>query len=167
MAKTALEGNEVNTIGNLPQVGSVAPDFSLIKQDLSEVSLASYRGQKVILNIYVSVDTGICALSTVRFNKEVTGLENTHVICISKDLPFAFQRYCEAEKIGNLDTLSAYNDQNFGKDYGIEIVDGPLKGLFARAIVVIDEQGKVIHTELVPEITAEPDYDKALAAVRG
>ena len=165
MAKTALQGNEVNTIGNLPELGNMAPDFLLVKQDLKEVSLASYHGQKVILNIYPSIDTGICAMSTVRFNKEAANLNNTRIVCVAKDLPFAFQRYCAAEGIDNLDTLSSFRDQNFGKDYGVEMIDGPLKGLNARAIVIIDEDGKVIYTEMVPEITTEPDYDKALAAL--
>lgn len=165
MAKTALKGNEVNTVGNLPEVGSMAPDFLLVKQDLHEVSLASYHGQKVILNIYPSVDTGICAMSTVRFNKEASSLQNTRIVCVSKDLPFAFQRYCAAEGIDNLDTLSTYRDQEFGNDYGVEMVDGPLKGLCARAIVIVDEDGMVIYTELVPEITTEPDYEKALAVL--
>ncbi|MEM6829558.1 MAG: thiol peroxidase [Bacteroidota bacterium] len=165
MAKTALKSNEVNTIGDLPEVGIVAPDFLLVGVDLREVSLANYDGQKVILNIYPSIDTGICALSTVRFNKEAANLENTKIVCVSKDLPFAFERYCAAEGIENLDTLSAFRDEDFGKDYGVDMVDGPLKGLTARAIVIIDEEGKVVYTELVPEITTEPNYEKALAAL--
>lgn len=166
MAKTALKGNEVNTVAELPVVGSDAPDFLLVKPDLSEASLASYHGQKVILNIYPSVDTGICAMSTVKFNQEASKLENTRIVCVSKDLPFAFQRYCAAEGIENLDTLSSYRDQAFGKDYGVEMVDGPLKGLNARAIVVVDENGKVVYTEMVPEITTEPDYEAALASLK-
>lgn len=165
MAKTALKGNEVNTIGNLPEVGSQAPDFLLVRSDLKEATLASYHGQRVILNIYPSVDTGICAMSTVKFNKEASNLENTRIVCVSKDLPFAFQRYCAAEGIDSLDTLSAYRDQNFGKDYGVEMIDGPLKGLNARAIVIVNEEGQVIYTEMVPEITTEPNYEKALAAI--
>lgn len=165
MAKTALKGNEVNTIGDLPQVGTMAPDFKLVKSDLSEVSLSDYRGQKVILNIYPSVDTGTCAMSTVRFNKEASGLENTKIVCISNDLPFAFGRYCAAEGIDNLDTLSNFRDDSFGTVYGVKIVDGPLKGLCARAIVVVDEEGKVSHAELVSEIVDEPNYEAALKAV--
>lgn len=165
MAKTALKGNEVNTVGDLPAVGSIAPDFKLVKSDLSEVSLSDYKGQKVILNIYPSVDTGTCALSTVRFNKEAAGLDNTKIVCISRDLPFAFGRYCVAEGIDNLDTLSNFRDQAFGNDYGVEMADGPLKGLCARAIVVVDEDGKVTHSQLVPEIVDEPNYDAALSAL--
>ncbi len=165
MAKTALKGNEVNTIGDLPSVGSEAPDFKLVKSDLSEASLSDYRGKKVILNIYPSVDTGTCAMSTVRFNKEASNLENTKIVCISNDLPFAFGRYCAAEGIDNLDTLSNFRDRSFGSDYGVEMVDGPLKGLCARAIVVVDEEGKVTHAQLVPEIVYEPNYEAALAAV--
>ncbi|MEQ9402452.1 MAG: thiol peroxidase [Cyclobacteriaceae bacterium] len=166
MAKTALKGNEVNTIGELPAVGSTAPDFKLVKADLSEATLASYHGQKVILNIYPSVDTGICAMSTIRFNKEAAKLENTRIVCVSRDLPFAFSRYCTAEGIDSLDTLSSFRDGGaFGKAYGVEMTDGPLKGLNARAIVVIDEEGKVIHTEMVPEITTEPDYEATLSAL--
>ncbi len=165
MAKTALKGNEVNTIGNLPEVGSQAPDFLLVRSDLKEATLASYHGQRVILNIYPSVDTGICAMSTIKFNEEASNLENTRIVCVSKDLPFAFQRYCASEGIDSLDTLSAYRDQNFGKDYGVEMVDGPLKGLNARAIVIVNEEGQVIYTEMVPEITTEPNYEKALAAI--
>lgn len=165
MAKTALQSNEINTVGELPAVGSSAPDFLLVNPELKEVSLASYHGQKVIFNIYPSVDTGICAMSTVRFNKEAGNLQNTRIVCVSNDLPFAFQRYCAAEGIENLDTLSTFRDQDFGKEYGVEMVDGPLKGLTARAIVIVDEEGKVAYTELVPEITTEPDYEKALAAL--
>lgn len=166
MATTSLKGNEINTIGNLPEVGSQAPDFLLVKPDLSEVSLAHYHGNKVILNIYPSVDTGTCAMSTVKFNQEASKLSGTRIICISKDLPFAFKRYCEAEGIDSLDTLSAFRSEEFGVDYGVAMVDGPLEGLMARSIVVIDEEGKVIYTELVPEITSEPNYEKAIAAVQ-
>lgn len=166
MAKTALKGNEVNTVGDLPAIGSTAPDFKLVKADLSEATLASYHGQKVILNIYPSIDTGICAMSTVRFNKEAIKLGNTRIVCVSKDLPFAFGRYCAAEGIDSLDTLSSFRDGgSFGQEYGVEMVDGPLKGLNARAIVVLDEDGKVLYTEMVPEITTEPDYEKALGAL--
>ncbi|MEP5614374.1 MAG: thiol peroxidase [Cyclobacteriaceae bacterium] len=166
MAKTALKGNEVNTSGNLPEVGSQAPDFNLVNKDLSPLSLSDLKGSKVILNIYPSVDTGTCAMSTVRFNKEASNLSNTKIVCVSMDLPFAFGRYCEAEGIDNLVTASNFRDKgSFGKSYGVEIVDGPLTGLNARAVVVLDEGGKVTHTELVSEIVNEPDYDKALAAI--
>lgn len=166
MAKITLGGNETNTIGNLPAVGSDAPDFLLVKRDMSEVSLASYHGQKVILNIYPSIDTGVCAMSTSKFNKEASQLENTRIVCISRDLPFALNRYCEAEGISNLDNLTNFRDNGaFGKDYGVEIVDGAFKGLNARAVVVVDENGKVTYTELVPEVGQEPNYEKALASL--
>ncbi len=166
MAKTALGGTEVNTVGDLPAIGSDAPDFLLTKPDMSDVSLANYHGQKVVLNIYPSIDTGICAASTKRFNEEASNLQNTRIICVSRDLPFAFARYCEAEGISNLDTLSCYRDGGaFGKAYGVELADGAFKGLNARAIVVINEEGKVTHTELVPEIGTEPNYEAALNAL--
>ena len=166
MAKITLGGNETNTIGDLPAVGSDAPDFLLVKRDMSEVSLASYHGQQVILNIYPSIDTGVCAASTKRFNEEASKLGNTRIVCVSKDLPFALNRYCEAEGIDNLDNATNFRDGGaFGKEYGVEIADGAFKGLNARAIVVIDENGKVKHTELVPEIGHEPNYESALAAL--
>lgn len=165
MAKTAFKGAEVNTSGDLPKIGEEAPDFLLVSPELKEVSLAHYHGQKVILNIYPSVDTGICAMSTVKFNQEAAKLENTRIVCVSKDLPFAFQRYCAAEGIENLDTLSFFRNADFAKSYGVELIEGPLKGLSARAVVILDENGKVIYTELVPDITQEPDYSAALSAL--
>lgn len=166
MATIKAGDSEINSIGELPEIGSQAPDFKLVKPDLSEVTLASYHGQKLILNIYPSVDTGTCALSTVRFNQEASKLENTRIACVSKDLPFALGRYCAAEGIGNLDTLSSYRDGgDFGKNYGVELVDGMIKGLNARAIVIIDEEGIVKYTQLVPVISDEPDYEDALAAL--
>ncbi len=166
MAKITLGGNETNTIGNLPEVGSDAPDFNLVGKDMSEKTLASYHGQQVILNIYPSIDTGVCAASTKRFNEEASKLENTRIICISKDLPFALNRYCEAEGIKNLDNLTNFRDGgSFGKEYGVEITDGAFKGLNARAIVVIDENGEVKYTELVPEVGQEPNYENAISAL--
>ena len=166
MAKITLGGTETNTIGNLPEVGSQAPDFQLVSKDMKEITLANYHGQKVIMNIYPSIDTGICAMSTTKFNQEASKLENTRIICVSKDLPFALSRYCEAEGIDNLDNLTNFRDSgDFGKDYGVEIVDGAFKGLNARAVVVVDEDGKVTYTELVPEVGQEPNYEKALAAL--
>lgn len=166
MAKITLGGTETNTIGNLPEIGSEAPDFLLASKEMEEKSLASYHGQKVILNIYPSIDTGICAASTKKFNEEADKLENTRIICVSKDLPFALSRYCEAEGIKNLDNLTNFRDGgDFGKKYGVEIVDGAFKGLNARAIVVIDADGKVKYTELVPEVGQEPNYEKALSAL--
>ena len=166
MAKITLGGNETNTIGNLPEVGSSAPDFTLVSKDMQEKTLASYYGQKVILNIYPRIDTGVCAMSTKKFNQEASKLENTRIVCVSKDLPFALKRYCDAEGIENLDNLTNFRDGgDFGKNYGVEITDGAFKGLNARAVVVIDEEGKVKYTELVPEVGQEPNYDNALAAI--
>ena len=166
MAKITLGGTETNTIGDLPAVGSAAPDFTLVSKDMQEKTLASYHGQKVILNIYPSIDTGVCAMSTKKFNQEASKLQNTRIVCISKDLPFALKRYCDAEGIDNLDNLTNFRDGgSFGKNYGVEIFDGAFKGLNARAIVVVNEQGTVQYTELVPEVGQEPDYDKALAAL--
>ncbi|MBC6401889.1 MAG: thiol peroxidase [Ekhidna sp.] len=166
MAKITLGGDEINTIGELPVAGSDAPDFLLVSKDMKEVTLANYHGQKVILNIYPSIDTGVCAMSTVRFNSEASHLENTRIVCVSGDLPFALTRYCQAEGIENLDNLSNFRDGgNFGKRYGVEIIDGGFKGLNARAVVVIDEEGKVKYTELVPEVGQEPNYEAALSAL--
>ena len=167
MAKITLGGNETNTSGNLPDVGSDAPDFTLVGKDMQEKTLASYHGQQVILNIYPSIDTGVCAASTKRFNEEASKLENTRIVCVSRDLPFALSRYCEAEGIENLDNLTNFRDGgSFGADYGVEITDGAFKGLNARAIVVIDEQGKVKYNELVPEVGQEPNYEGALSALK-
>ena len=167
MAKITLGGTDTNTIGNLPAVGSDAPDFMLVSKDMSEKTLASYHGQKVVLNIYPSIDTGVCAASTKKFNEEADKLENTRIVCVSRDLPFALNRYCEAEGIKNLDNLTNFRDGgDFGNNYGVEITDGAFKGLNARAIVVIDENGKVAYTELVPEVGQEPDYEGALSALK-
>ena len=167
MAKITLGGNDTNTIGDLPAVGRDAPDFTLVSKDMSEKTLASYHGQKVVLNIYPSIDTGVCAASTKKFNEEADQLENTRIVCVSRDLPFALNRYCEAEGIKNLDNLTNFRDGgDFGRNYGVEITDGAFKGLNARAVVVIDEQGKVVYTELVPEVGQEPNYEAALSALQ-
>ncbi|MEP1034289.1 thiol peroxidase [Ekhidna sp.] len=167
MAKITLGGTETNTIGNLPEIGSQAPDFHLVRKDMKDVTLANYHGQKVIMNIYPSIDTGVCAMSTTKFNQEASKLNNTRIICVSKDLPFALNRYCEAEGIDKLDNLTNFRDNgDFGKNYGVEIIEGAFKGLNARAIVVADEDGKVVYTELVPEVGQEPNYEKALAAIQ-
>ena len=165
MAKITLGGKETNTIGNLPEVGSDAPDFLLVSKDMSEKTLASYHGQKVILNIFPSVETGVCSASARRFNEEASKLENTRIVCVSKDLPFALHRFCEAEGIDNLDTVSNFRDGSFAKAYGVLLIDGGFQGLNARSIVVIDEEGKVKHTELVPEIGQEPNYEAALSSL--
>ena len=165
MATTAFQGTPVHTSGNLPSVGSAAPDFKLVKGDLSEVSLSSLRGKKVVLNIFPSVDTGVCAASVRRFNKEASSLPNTVVLCISRDLPFAAGRFCAAEGLTNVVTASEFRDQDFAKAYGVLLTDSVLAGLHARSVVVVDENGVVKHTELVPEITQEPNYEAALKAL--
>lgn len=166
MSQITLGGNPINTSGALPTVGSKAPDFVLTKTDLGDVSLKDFSGKKVILNIFPSLDTDVCAASVRRFNSEANNLANTAVLCVSADLPFAMKRFCGAEGLDNVVSLSAMRSRDFGKDYGISIVDGPLAGVFGRAIVVLDENGNVTYTQLVPEIKEEPDYDKALAAVK-
>jgi len=165
MAQITLQGNAINTIGNLPEVGTKAPDFTLIKNDLSMGSLSDYKGNKVVLNIFPSLDTGTCAASVRRFNQEASNLENTKVLCISKDLPFAQARFCGAEGLENVHNFSDFRTGDFGKAYGVEIIDGPLAGLESRAVVIINEEGVVTYTQQVPEIVDEPDYDKALAAL--
>lgn len=166
MAKITLKGNPINTSGELPKLGNQAPDFKLTNADLGDVSLANFKGKKKILNIVPSLDTGVCAASTKVFNEKVQKLANTVVLVISADLPFAMSRFCAAENTKNVQTLSMMRDRHFAKDYGVLITDGPLSGITARAVVVLDENNKVLYTELVPEITQEPNYDKPLAAVK-
>jgi thioredoxin-dependent peroxiredoxin len=166
MAKIAFKGNEVNTSGILPEVGSVAPDFTVVKTDLSELTLSSLKGQKVVLNIFPSIDTGVCAASTRRFNEAASSLENTTVLCISVDLPFALSRFCGAEGLENVVPASAFRTHDFYNGYGVSIVDSALKGLLSRAVIVVDETGKVAYTEQVEEITNEPNYEAALAALK-
>jgi thioredoxin-dependent peroxiredoxin len=166
MATIKLKGNSTQTKGNLPQVGSQAPDFKLTGSDLSTVSLTKFKGQKVVLNIFPSLDTSVCATSVRKFNQEAASLENVVVLCISKDLPFAHSRFCTTEGIVKVVSLSEFKDLNFSSAYGVAIADGPLEGLMSRAVVTIDPNGKVLYTEQVPEITQEPDYDKALASVK-
>lgn len=156
----------VNTSGQLPTVGSAAPEFALVKNDLSEVSLKDLKGKTVILNIFPSLDTGTCAASVRRFNKEAAALPNTVILAVSADLPFAAGRFCSAEGIDNVVPASVFRNASFAKDYGVLMLDGPLKGLLARSVVVIDANGKVVYTELVPEITNEPNYQPALAATK-
>ncbi len=161
MAKITLKGNPTNTIGNLPKIGENAPNFTLVKTDLSEVSLENYAGKKKVLNIFPSLDTPTCAASVRAFNKEATDLPNTIVLNISADLPFAQARFCGAEGINNAETLSSFRS-TFAKDYGLEIIDGPLAGLCSRVVIVLDENNKVIYTEQVAEIVDEPNYAEAL-----
>lgn len=167
MAKVTLKGNPVNTVGELPKAGSKAPDFTLVKTDLSEVSLNDLKGKKVVLNIFPSVDTSTCASSVRQFNAKAASVDNTVILCVSADLPFAHSRFCGAEGISNVESLSNFRDNgSFGSDYGVTFSDGPLKGLTARAVVVIDENGIVKYTELVPEIVDEPNYTSALESLK-
>lgn len=166
MAKITLKGNAIDTIGELPAIGSAAPNFTLVKTDLAEVTLADYKGKKVVLNIFPSIDTPVCAASVRCFNKVAGETANTVVLCISADLPFAHTRFCETDGLKNVESLSVFRSPAFGKDYGVTITTGPIAGLLSRAIVIIDGDGKVCYTEQVPEITQEPNYDAALAALK-
>ena len=166
MAKITLQGNEINTIGNLPEIGSLAPDFELTKTDFSRAKLSDYKGKKVVLNIFVSLDTSICANSVKFFNTEAAKLDNVKVLCISRDLPFAHARFCETEGIENVENLSELRNFDFGEAYGNTITDGIFTSLLSRSIVIIDEEGKIIYTEQVPEIAQDPDFEKALAALK-
>jgi thiol peroxidase len=165
MARTALKGNPVNTSGDLPAVGTAAPAFTLTTKDLGSVSSEELAGGGVVLNIFPSVDTGTCAASVRAFNERATGLDGITVVCVSADLPFAAGRFCEAEGIDNVVTGSVFRNREFMDDYGVGMVDGPLEGLCARAVVVIDSDGTVVYSHLVPEIVDEPDYEAALAAL--
>ncbi len=165
MAQITLGGNAINTIGNLPSPGESASNFSLTTVDMTAANLETYAGKRKILNIFPSVDTGVCATSVRTFNVQAASLENAVVLCISKDLPFAQKRFCGAEGISNVIMLSDFIDGSFGKSYGIEIIDGKFTGLHARAIVVLDENNKVLHSELVPEIAQEPNYEAAIAVL--
>ncbi|WP_108868247.1 thiol peroxidase [Aquimarina aquimarini] len=162
MASITLKGNAIHTSGDLPKVGEKAPDFELVNTDLSTAKLSDYKGNRVVLNVFPSVDTGICATSVREFNKEASNLSNTKVLCISHDLPFAQDRFCGAEGLENVINHSDFRTGKFGKDYGLDIVDGPLQGLHSRAVIVLDENGTVLYTEQVPEIVQEPDYIAAL-----
>ncbi len=165
MAKITLKGNDCNTCGDLPAVGSDAPAFTLVAGDLSEKSLADFAGKQVVLNVIPSLDTGTCALSAKTFNEKASAAGDTVIVNVSKDLPFAQGRFCEAESLENISNLSAFRCSEFGKNYGVSIVDGPLQGLLSRAVVIIGTDGKVKYTQLVPEIVDEPDYDAALGAL--
>jgi thioredoxin-dependent peroxiredoxin len=165
MANITLKGNPITTIGNLPAVGSSAPEFSLVNTDLGAVTLKDLKGKKIVLNIFPSVDTPTCATSTRRFNVEAAKLSGVEVLCVSKDLPFAFKRFCAAEGLDKVRGVSDFRDADFGKRYGVTISSGPIVGLLSRAVVVIDGNGKVVYTEQVAEIANEPDYAKALKAL--
>jgi thiol peroxidase len=166
MAQITLEGTPFHTVGTLPAKGRQAPVFSLTATDLSEKTAGDFPGKTLVLNIFPSIDTSVCATSVRRFNQEAGALADTVVLCVSADLPFAHQRFCTTEGLDDVVPLSVFRS-DFGKDYGLTIVDGPLAGLLARAVVIIDKQGKVIYTEQVPEITQEPDYQAALKALTG
>ncbi|HRG08320.1 MAG TPA: thiol peroxidase [Cyclobacteriaceae bacterium] len=165
MALTKLGPNDANTNGNLPAVGSVAPDFILTSADMKDVKLSDHKGKNIVLNIFPSVDTNVCAASVHEFNKLAASVANTVILCVSKDLPFAQKRFCGAEGIDKVYLVSDFRSRGFGKNYGVELIDTAFAGLFARAVVVIDTTGKIKYTELVPQIGEEPDYDSALKAI--
>ncbi|MGB3775139.1 MAG: thiol peroxidase [Leeuwenhoekiella sp.] len=165
MATISLGGNKIKTSGELPEKGKMAPQFKLAKSDLSEATLEDYTGRKVVMNIFPSVDTGVCATSVRTFNKKASELEETVVLCISKDLPFAQARFCAAEGLENVESLSDFRTEDFGSDYGLKITEGAFNGLLSRVVIVLNEEGKVIYTEQVPEIGKEPNYDAALSAL--
>lgn len=165
MASITLGGNPIHTNGELPAVGSKAIDFNMVKTDLGTATLADFAGSKVVLNIFPSIDTGTCAASVRKFNEKASALANTKVLCISRDLPFAQKRFCGAEGLENVINLSDFKEGSFGKNYGLEITDGPLAGLHSRVVIVLDENGTILHAEQVKEIADEPNYDAALAVL--
>ncbi len=166
MADFKLKGNVFHTTGQLPAVGTDAPDCTLVGKDLSDVVLGSYKGKRVVLNIFPSLDTAVCAASVRRFNTEASKLDNTVVVCVSMDLPFAHGRFCTTEGLDNVVTASDFRSTEFGKAYGVKIADGPLAGLLARSVVVVNEEGDVVYTELCPETVEEPNYEAALAVLK-
>ena len=159
MATVTFKGSEVQTNGSLPAVGTIAPDFKLVGAGLNEISIADFKGKRVVLNIFPSIDTGVCAASVRNFNKMAAADDNVVVICVSKDLPFAASRFCGAEGLDKVITASDFRYNNFATDYGVLMTDGPLAGLMARSVVAFDENGKVVYNQLVPEITEEPNYE--------
>ena len=165
MASITLGENPIHTNGELPAVGSKATDFNMVKTDLGTATLADFAGSKVVLNIFPSIDTGTCAASVRKFNEKASALANTKVLCISRDLPFAQKRFCGAEGLENVINLSDFKEGSFGKNYGLEITDGPLAGLHSRVVIVLDENGTILHTEQVKEIADEPNYEAALAVL--
>ena len=166
MATVTLKGNAIETSGNLPKVGTSAPDFKLTSTDLSTKTLSDFKGSKIVLNIFPSIDTGTCAQSVRQFNKEASELKDTKVLCISKDLPFAHSRFCGAEGLDNVISLSDYKDGSFGKTYGVDFITGPLEALLSRSVVVINENGVITYTEQVSETVDEPNYLAALEALK-
>ncbi len=161
-----FQGSPCHTYGNIPAVGTTAPAFTLTGADLSNVTLDDFKGKRVVLNIFPSLDTPVCAMSVRKFNKEASGLENTQVLCVSMDLPFAMSRFCSTEGIENLKVASAFRSADFAKNYGLQMVDGPLAGLLARAVIILDADHKVIYSDLVEEITNEPDYKGAISVLK-
>jgi thiol peroxidase len=162
MSQITLKDKKVNTYGSLPEVGEKAPHFELVRSDLSTTTLKDFKGKRLILNIFPSIDTNVCATSVRNFNEKVSTLKNTDVLCISRDLPFAQKRFVDDSGLKNVTNLSDFRQGDFGKDYGVEMMDGPMAGLLSRAVIVLDEEGKVIHTQQVPDISQEPDYLAAL-----
>ncbi|MBN2586295.1 MAG: thiol peroxidase [Candidatus Fermentibacteraceae bacterium] len=163
MATVTLKGDAARTVGELPDIGSRAPDFELVGKGLEDMTLSDFRGFTVLMNIFPSLDTPVCAMSVRRFNSESAGLPGVRVLCISADLPFAHGRFCETEGIENVVNLSSFRSPDFGMDYGVSIMDGPLRGLLARAVIVVDPDGMVVYRQLVPEISSEPDYEQVLS----
>jgi thiol peroxidase len=165
MATITLGGNDIHTSGDLPEVGTTAPDFTLLKSDLSPVSLNDFKGSRVVMNIFPSIDTDVCATSVRNFNERASELENTKILCISRDTPFAQKRFADDEDTQAVQNLSDFKDGSFGKKYGLDLIDGPMAGFHSRAVIVLDENGNVIYNEQVPEIADEPDYLSALKAL--
>ena len=166
MANITLGNNPIKTIGNLPEIGDQAKDLCLIANDLSKINLNSFKGSRILMNIFPSIDTEICAISVKKFNEQASQLKNTKILCISRDLPFSQKRFCGSENIDNVITLSDFADGSFGKDYGLTILDGVMSNLHSRCIIILDESHKVIYTEQVPEIAIEPNYEKAQSILK-
>jgi thiol peroxidase len=164
--QVTFKGTPTETIGRLPNIGQKAPDFSLVKSDLSPISLQDFSGKTCLLNVFISLDTPVCALSVIKFNQEASKIPNCKILCVSMDLPFALSRFCATNGIENLEAASAFRNPDFGKNYGLTIASGPLSSLLARAIIIINAKGEITYTELVPEITQEPNYDAALKALK-
>ncbi|SDS40353.1 thiol peroxidase (atypical 2-Cys peroxiredoxin) [Gillisia sp. Hel1_33_143] len=162
MSQITLKEHKINTYGSLPEMGEKAPHFELVKSDLSSTTLKDFKGKRLILNIFPSIDTNVCATSVRNFNERAAKLNNTEILCISRDLPFAQKRFVDDEGLNNVTNLSDFRQGDFGKDYGVEMIDGPMHGLLSRAVVVLDEEGVVMHSQQVPEISQEPDYLSAL-----
>lgn len=166
MATVTFQNNPMHTAGNLPKVGTIAPKFELVKGDLSTLTNDDLKGKRILLNIFPSLDTSVCATSVRKFNQKAAQMANTAVVAVSKDLPFAQSRFCTTEGIENVIAASAFRSTEFGKEYGVELIDGPLAGLLCRAVIIIDESGKILYEQLVPEITHEPDYEAAIEALK-